>query len=145
MLLAIGNDLKGDDSAGMIVGKLVQGMCASWKVYLGGTSPEAFVFKIAEEKPDVLVIVDATIMGKSPGEYFLIPLERVAKEIMLSTHRIPTRFLIEILKESCKEIYFIGIQPKTLNFGPPSREVLKACKEIASIICEDKYNAIKTL
>jgi len=101
VLLAIGNDLKGDDSAGMLVGRLVMNMCKSWKVYLGGTTPESYVFKISEEKPDVLVIVDATIMGKAPGKYFLIPLERVSREIMLSTHRIPTRLIVELLTEPC--------------------------------------------
>ena len=145
VLLAIGNDLKGDDSAGMLVGRLVMNMCKSWKVYLGGITPESYVFKISEEKPDVLVIVDATIMGKAPGEYFLIPLERVSREIMLSTHRIPTRLIVELLRESCGEIYFIGIQPKTIDFGPPSRDVIKACKEVAKIICEDRYKEIKML
>ncbi|MCD6503420.1 MAG: hydrogenase 3 maturation endopeptidase HyCI [Euryarchaeota archaeon] len=144
VLLAIGNELKGDDSAGMLVGRLVRSMCgSSWKVYLAGTTPESYVFKIAKEKPDVLLIVDATIMGKPPGEYFLIPLEKVSEEIMLSTHRIPTKLIINILTESCKEIYFVGVQPKTLEFGPPSKEVVNACKRLARIICEDKYLEIK--
>lgn len=145
ILLALGNELRGDDSAGMLIGQLVKEKCPSWIVYLAGTTPESYVLKISEERPDILVIVDATMMNKRPGEFYLIPLERVAEELMLSTHRIPTRIILELLQKSCKKIHFIGVQPKNLDFGPPSKEVIEACKKIANIICEDKLDEIPWL
>jgi len=146
MLLAIGNELKGDDSAGIIVGRFVQGMCESeWIVFIAGMNPEAYIFKIIKEKPDLLVIVDATLMNKKPGEFYIVPLEKVAKELMVSTHRIPMDILISLLKEHCKRIYFIGVQPKTLEFGEPSKEIIKSCQKIAKIICEGRLDKIEVL
>jgi len=146
ILLAIGNELKGDDGAGMIVGRLVQSMCGNnWIIYMAGMSPESYIFKIIKEKPDVLVIVDATLMNKKPGDYYLVPLDKVAKEVMISTHRIPMDIIIKLLKENCGKIYFIGIQPKTLDFGDPSEEVLISCKKVAKLICEEEFDKIEFL
>lgn len=146
ILLAIGNELKGDDAAGMIVGRLVENMCKSrWTIFKGGMSPESYIFKIIKEKPDLLVIVDATLMGKNPGEYYLVPLNKVAKELMISTHRIPMDIIIKLLEKNCGKIYFIGIQPKTLDFGEPSEEVINTCKKIAEIICREEFDKISPL
>jgi len=146
ILLAIGNELKGDDGAGIIVGKYVQDMCENeWIVYIAGMSPEAYIFKIIKEKPDLLVIVDATLMNKKPGEFYIVPLEKVAKELMISTHRIPMDILISLLKENCKRIYFIGVQPKILEFGEPTKEIIDSCQKIAKILCEGGLDKIEVL
>jgi len=139
-LLGIGSELRADDASGMLVAqRLEKDLCAdkNFKCFLGGASPENFTGAIKGFKPQHLLIIDSADLGKKPGTVQLINEEDIAG-VSFSTHRLPTKILVDYLKTSMKcEFVFIGIQPKTLKFGESvSKEVLKAVDLISDSIQE---------
>ncbi len=146
VLLGIGNELLGDDSIGPWIAKKINGK-NNWIGINAGTAPENFLSLIKREKPDLLVIVDATEMGLSPGEIRLIPREKIPKLTYFSTHTLSLAFLIETLESDVGKILFIGIQPKAIALGCPiSEEVVLSAKRLLGILTqEEDLNEITSL
>jgi len=133
LLLGIGNRLKMDDSAGSI---LAERLAASDYLSLdGGICPESYSGVIKREKPDLLIIVDATLMGLSPGEFRRIPGHKISTDSFMDTHSLSPAYFMEYIREYAQEIMFIGIEPKRVDFGEQmSSEVLVALDKLEEII-----------
>lgn len=118
-----------------------------WVGLDGGTAPENFTSLIRKEKPDLLVIVDATDMGLPPGEIRIIPEEKLPKLTYFSTHTLSLGFLIESLKGDIPNILFIGVQPKVVALGCTlSEEILTSAKRLLDLLISDKaFNGITSL
>ena len=71
VLMGIGNELKGDDGIGNVIAR--EFSAPGWKAIACETVPENFTSVIRRERPELLVIVDATDMGLNPGEIRIIP------------------------------------------------------------------------
>lgn len=132
VVVGIGNTLRGDDGLGPALIAGLEGKCRA--VCLdAGVAPENYLGKIAGEKPDTILIVDALYLGRSPGEYEVLKKDEIAKS-GLSTHDISPQMLIEYLqKETSADIYLLGVQPKNVGFGQEmSDEVKRTLEEISS-------------
>jgi hydrogenase 3 maturation protease len=114
ILLGIGNPLNGDDGAGTYVAE--QFRKDSWIPLSCGTAPENFTGIIRRTHPDCLVLVDAAAMGLFPGEYRVIPRQRIA-DVSMGTHQLPLSMLIDFLSDSAGQIILIGIQPERVAAG----------------------------
>ena len=119
-LLCVGNSMMGDDGAGPRLAEL----CATaplpgWTVVDGGAVPENDIGYLREQRPDHLVIVDATDMGLAPGEMRLIDESDIADMFIMTTHTLPLTFLIQQLREAIPHITFVGIQPDVVAFYAP--------------------------
>ena len=119
-LLCVGNSMMGDDGAGPRLAEL----CAAaplpgWTVVDGGAAPENDIGYLREQRPDHLVIVDATDMGLAPGEMRLIDESDIADMFVMTTHTLPLSFLIQQLREAIPHITFVGIQPDVVAFYYP--------------------------
>jgi len=135
VVLGIGNELKGDDAAGILVARALAKSGASKIVALEGhTAPEAMVGKIEKLKPSHVLIVDAAELGLRPGEWTLVP-EAEVDGGFTSTHHIPLTTIAKRLREVCGcEVAFLGIQCGTREVGaPPSAKVRAAVAEICVI------------
>jgi len=114
ILLGIGNPLNGDDGAGIYVAG--QFRKDGWLSLSCGTAPENFTGTIRRAHPDCLVLVDAAGMGLSPGEYRVIPRDRIA-DVSMGTHQLPVSMLIDFLSDCAGQIIFIGIHPGQVANG----------------------------
>lgn len=141
--MCVGNNLRGDDGIGGYIAKNFREK--NWLSLNCGTAPENFTSIIRRNKPENLVIVDASDMGLKPGEFRIVSEEKI-ESIGLNTHSMPLSFLIDYLKNSADKIIFIGIQPKTINDSENiSMELKKSVKEIIKILKEEKFEEIKKL
>jgi hydrogenase 3 maturation protease len=122
VILAVGNKLKGDDSAGLLCAeelkKLMRGKaCSRLKIILGLETPENYTGEIRKFNPDLVLILDAAQGQYEPGTVFIVGKDQI-KDDSVSTHKISLALLISYLEETigCKVIV-LGIQPLNLRFG----------------------------
>ena len=141
--MGIGNELRGDDAVGIYVARNFRK--EGWHVIEAGQVPEDFTSEIKRLRPELLVLVDAALMGLEPGEVRIVPVEKIPK-VAFSTHGMPLSFFIEFLSDSVSEIILIGIQPKTLEFGASlTNEVKKSANKLLSLLKSGKFKNIEIL
>jgi len=114
ILLGIGNPLNGDDGVGIYVAERFRK--DDWISLACGTAPENFTGIIRKTRPSCLVLVDAAAMGISPGEYRIIPRDKI-EDVSIGTHQLPLSFLIDFLSDTASRIILIGIQPERSGTG----------------------------
>jgi len=114
ILLGIGNPLNGDDGVGIYVARRFKK--DDWISLACGTAPENFTGIIRKTRPSCLVLVDAAAMGISPGEYRIIPRDKI-EDVSIGTHQLPLSFLIDFLSDTASRIILIGIQPERAGTG----------------------------
>jgi hydrogenase 3 maturation protease len=62
------------------------------------------------------VLVDAAAMGISPGEYRIIPRNKI-EDASMGTHQLPLSLFIDFLSDTAIRIILIGIQPERAGTG----------------------------
>ncbi len=143
VLMGIGNEMKGDDGIGNFIARKFS--APRWESIPCETVPENFTSVIKKEKPELLVIVDATEMGLDPGEIKRIPKEKLNSE-MVGTHGMPLKHMVSYLEESAGKVIFIGIQPGDMVIGNEmSDAVAKAGKIVMKILQNGKIREIESL
>ncbi|MBW2965127.1 hydrogenase maturation peptidase HycI, partial [Candidatus Woesearchaeota archaeon] len=143
ILLGVGNTMRGDDGIGSYIAERFS--ADGWKVIDSGMVPENFTSVIRRAAPKTVVIVDSAEMNLKPGEYRLIPKEKIAK-LHMTTHAMPLSVLIGFIEEFVKEVLFIGIQPKEIKMGDDiTDELKKAAEELISILKKKEFADIKAL
>jgi len=87
------------------------------RVVDAGHTPENIIDQVIGFKPPRIIILDAADFGGSPGEVRVIP-EEAIPETTLSTHMVPMNVVSRLIVEDTgAEVFFIGIQPRTVAFG----------------------------
>ncbi len=133
VVVGIGNPLRGDDGFGPA---FIQGLKSkvSFLCIDAGSAPENYLGKIANAKPDTVLIVDAVHLDMAPGEYILMKKSDILK-CGFSTHDLSPHMFIDFLeKETGANIYLLGVQPKSLSFGESMSEpVDKALAELLGL------------
>ncbi|WP_409200889.1 hydrogenase maturation peptidase HycI [Methanobrevibacter sp. DSM 116169] len=116
--MGVGNSLKSDDGLGpYIIEKLGDLTSNNLVLINGSTAPENFTGLIKRENPSHIIIIDATLMDKTPGHIQTFH-EDDFKNVNMSTHAMSLSYLIKYLKQySDFKILFIGIQPENLDFS----------------------------
>ncbi|TFH11830.1 MAG: hydrogenase 3 maturation endopeptidase HyCI [Candidatus Atribacteria bacterium] len=114
MLLGVGNRLSHDDGVGPFVAQSLAD--SDWIAMDCGTALENASGIVSREKPDLLIIVDAAVMGEEPGTTLRLPIQ--ANDRMLaSTHGLPLTFVMDRISASAVKMILIGIEPLDLTFG----------------------------
>jgi len=136
-VVAMGNEISGDDAVGVLIGEeLLKSESIKADIYIAYQSPEAYLMKLLNEDYSHVIFIDAIDAGKKPGEIYLVNPNEIINE-KLSTHRFPLKLLLEILKQSNKEIIFIGIQIERRGIGLDlSREVLESKNKLLNTLRE---------
>jgi hydrogenase 3 maturation protease len=120
VVLTVGNTMMGDDAAGpMLAALLGDAPAPGWDVVDGGSAPENVVHRVRALAPDRVLVVDATDMDLAPGEIRLVDDRFIADNFIMTTHDMPVSFLISALRESVRDVRFLGIQPAVVAFGYP--------------------------
>ncbi len=140
VIMGVGNPLKGDDAAGLlIVEQVMKNVPAKARpgvrIFRTYDVPENYTGKIRKFKPARILIIDAALAGLKPGDVFILEKEKIAIE-EISSHKIPLMVLISYLEQStgCK-VTVLGIQAKDLSFGAPITPIVKtAVKTVADFL-----------
>src|SRR5512147_1394215 len=113
-ILGIGNELSGDDGAGVrVVRELAARLPATPGVLLidGGVAPENFTGPLRRFQPDLVLEIDAALLDEPPGTTRAIDW-READGLSASTHTLPPSVLASYLVSELKcDVRLIGIQP----------------------------------
>jgi hydrogenase 3 maturation protease len=134
-VLGVGNDMNGDDGAGVhVVRALSTRMAATPGLLLidGGTAPENFTGPLRRFRPDLVVEIDAAHQDRPPGTLAWIDW-RDADGMSASTHTLPPSVLASYLTTDlgCR-VALIGVQPASLEMGRGlSPEVAAAVERLA--------------
>ncbi|WP_431222869.1 hydrogenase maturation peptidase HycI [Serratia sp. L9] len=123
VILAVGNNMMGDDGAGPRLAELMeQDPIDGWIAINGGSAPENVAHQVRALQPHKVVVVDATDMGLAPGEIRIVDPDDIAEMFIMSTHNMPLNFLIDQLREDIEDVVFLGIQPDLVAFYFPITE-----------------------
>jgi len=133
VVLTMGNELRGDDRAGLFFGELLRSF-STVPVFEGGDAPESITGKIRRARPDSVLIVDALDFGGQPGEMKCIFSDELSNN-GASTHA-SLKLLVSYLEMTTgAHVYVLGIQPKTLELGADlSPEVSESIRDRISAI-----------
>jgi len=130
VVFTVGNEMMGDDAAGLLLARRLQAApLPGWETLHGGAAPENYLHQVRELAPRRVVIVDAADMDLEPGAFRRISPEEIADPFLLTTHTLPLTFLIEALQEFVPQVELIGIQPELIAFGLPASPAVKTAVE----------------
>jgi len=143
MLMGLGNRWRGDDGVGCFIAENFQS--DDWYVLDCGTAPEHFISIVEKNRPRYLVIVDTAQMNLKPGEFRVIPPEKI-DEFSLTTHNISLSLLISYLEGCVEEIFVIGIQPSKIeDSNRMSKKVYQSATRIMAILKDKKIGEVRKL
>lgn len=153
-VLGMGNELKGDDIAGVLASRLLKIRLRQSEILtserLGldyvdngpailvieaGLAPENFSGTLRRFKPDWVLVIDAAQMGLPAGSTQSLEWQDVTG-FSGSTHILPPSVMAEFLiNELGCNLMFIGIQPASTEFDAPiSRSVALAVRQVTKEI-----------
>jgi hydrogenase 3 maturation protease len=125
-VIGIGNRLWGDDAAGP---ELLKRLKEEWEVQEprlnsqgqrffidAGESPEDWLIRIVDLKPDVILVIDAIDLQAKPGSIAILESEALPEAFCCSTHRLPLRTLLHLWERNGSKTLVLGIQPKDVIF-----------------------------
>jgi hydrogenase 3 maturation protease len=142
--MCIGNRDGGDDAVGPYISDILKKEnLDTMQVIDAGTTPENFTGKVKEYKPENLIIIDAIEMNLKPGEIRIVPKEKIGV-MHISTHGIPISVLIGYLERYVRNIFLIGIQPKTMS-GPISKDLIESALKLTNTIRKKELKKVKKL
>ncbi len=140
--MGIGSDLRGDDSAGLMVARALLNderfASASHLLIIdGGPAPENHTGKIRAFQPELVLFIDAAQMDESPGTIQWIPLDAI-DGMSASSHSLPLSMLAHYLTlEIGCEVVVLGIQPQQNEINAKlSAPIRAAVDEILAEISE---------
>lgn len=135
-ILGMGNELDGDDAAGIMVVRRLQTLLAGRKDVLvidGGNAPESYTGKLRPFGADFVLLVDGADMGAAPGTVAWLDWEDTCG-LSGSTHTLPLHVLARYLTmEFGCQVALMGIQIQHLNMtlgDPLSPPVAAAVDEV---------------
>jgi hydrogenase 3 maturation protease len=145
-ILGVGNELNGDDAAGMLIARGLReavrnpawaGNTDHLLIIEAGPAPESFSGPLRRFRPDLVLLVDAAELGLPPGSAAWIDWTE-ADAAAASTHTLsPSLFAQFLIEELGCRVAMIGIQPEHLDFDRPvSEKVGRAVKKVTAVLKE---------
>lgn len=137
VVAGIGNPIRRDDFVGVRIIQKLRGKVPD-NVFLieCETVPESFLQPIVEFNPTHVLLIDAAILGLSPGEARLMDPARITDFPAISTHILPLRIFCDYITAMTKaKIALLLIEPKNVEFGEGlTPEVQAGAEKIANIL-----------
>jgi len=134
-VLAVGNIVRGDDAAGIIVGNNIRNLVPA-DVYICEMMPENYLLRILSGGYTHAIIIDAAVANKPPGEIFFIDRNEI-EEMAITTHAFPLSFTVDFLEGNGIKTIVIGIQPKNTELSEEiTSEVAEGVKKLSEALIE---------
>ncbi|MHC4525158.1 MAG: hydrogenase 3 maturation endopeptidase HyCI [Planctomycetota bacterium] len=140
LLVGVGNSLKADDGIGPDICSRLKEVIPD-NVIDTGTVPENYIQVIIKKAPKVILFIDATDFGAPAGTIKIFDPSQLSSG-GITTHTLSPRLLADMIAQNIPvTIYFIGIQPKSVEIGCPiswevdlaKKELLKTFKDLFSL------------
>jgi hydrogenase 3 maturation protease len=138
--VGIGQELRGDDAAGILLVRHLQAHPPAARpsapfLFEAGSLPEASAGPLRRFGPDRVIFFDAADMGEAPGSVRWIDPARL-EGTPLATHTFPMGgFSAYLESELGCRVAILGIQPECIDFDAPVSDcVRQAMDEIAAVI-----------
>jgi hydrogenase 3 maturation protease len=136
--MGVGNELNGDDAAGMAVVRAAKRSLGTVDTVLwieAGPTPESFSGPVCRYKPDLLLVIDAARLELRPGQIAWIQLEEI-DGVSAFTHGLPLSLLAGyIMAETGCQFGMLGIQVEQTELGRPiSVPVIRAVKRVTEAL-----------
>jgi hydrogenase 3 maturation protease len=118
-IAGIGNPIRSDDYVGLKIVEALQGKVGSSVCLLEcETVPESYLLDIEKFNPSHVLLIDATVLGRKPGEASLVELDEVPAFSAVSSHVMPLRLFCEYIKKATTaKVGLLLIEPKSLEFA----------------------------
>lgn len=130
LFIGIGNLLRQDDGIGVYISQRIN-ESASVKVITVEVSIENYIGKINSVDYDTLILIDCADIGKQPGAYEILPVDRI-KDMTFNTHNISLKRISEFFRN---DVVVLAIQPEKVDFGEDLSYLVKeAGNKIIDII-----------
>jgi hydrogenase 3 maturation protease len=102
-----------------------------------GEVPESYFSRILDTRADTIAVIDAADFGAAPGDVAILEMEDIASR-SASTHQMPLGLFFRFIKEnSHAEMFALGIQPASIEFGEPmSPEVAASVNALVELFVE---------
>ena len=150
LVLGCGNILFGDDGFGPAVvdylndHRRVPSFAAALDI---GTGVRELLFNIivSEQRPELIVVIDALDCGRKPGDIFLASIEEIPKNKIndFSLHLMPTLNMLKELRDLCNvEVVIVAAQPKYIPETPEdglSKEITGAVEKAVCYISDNYF------
>ncbi len=129
-VVGIGNELRGDDAAGLEVvrrlKKRLKGHPEQLLLIEAGPVPENFTGPLRRFQPEMVLLVDAALMGEEPGALRHLDWKEAAG-FPSSSHTLPLEtFAAYLVGELGCEVRLLGLQPGGDELGAPISEAMDA-------------------
>ncbi|MEN6523411.1 MAG: hydrogenase maturation protease [Anaerolineaceae bacterium] len=139
VILGIGNELRGDDAAGVLVARKLKRKFNNRTDILcieGAEAPENFTSVIRRFAPDFVILVDAGALGLETGSIRWLSTEDISGG--MGTHGLSLAdFSLYLQHETGCQTGFLVIQARTNNFGDPiNLTVKKAIQRVVFALSE---------
>jgi hydrogenase maturation protease HycI len=137
LFITIGNTLRADDGVGPYIAEKLYEADIQADIIDAGQRPENVIDEAVALNPTKIIIIDAANFGGAIGEARIIPEDKISAST-LSTHTFPIPVISSIIREDTgSDIFFIGIQPDSMQLGEAMNDkVIATANEIITIIKE---------
>ena len=116
VVVGVGSELRGDDAAGLLLAERLEGKTRA-VVFVGGDVPENYAVRVADQRPEVVLLLDAAAMDLSPGSVRLLRAEEIPP-VPGVTHRPSLEMFAAFVRLDCgADTYLLGIQPDVERLG----------------------------
>jgi len=134
LVVGIGNELRGDDAAGLAVARLVAEREAC-PVIIAEDVPENYLGPMQQAGADTVIFCDAVDLGAQPGAIAVLDIEELAGA-SVSTHNASLRLVARCLRAGgVQRVLVAAVQPRSLHWGAElSDEVRKATVALADML-----------
>ncbi|TAN40957.1 MAG: hydrogenase 3 maturation endopeptidase HyCI [Nitrospirae bacterium] len=130
LVITVGNGLRSDDGAGPYIAAKAAEPHPGVALLDAGDKPENVLDKAVSFKPARTIIIDAADFGGQPGDIRLLPEDAIPSNT-LTTHTFPLPVVAKMIAEDTgSEIFFIGIQPKSMAFGEGLSDEVRAAADL---------------
>jgi hydrogenase 3 maturation protease len=136
LVMGVGNPLRRDDGVGLEVVRRMRGRVGGEVELLECEGvAENYLEEVERLAPTHLLLVDAALLGKRPGEARLVTSEELPVETV-STHLLPLRIFCEYVRETVgAEVALLCVQPKDTDFGEGmTGELVEAAERLAETL-----------
>lgn len=140
-VLGIGNELNGDDSAGVWIARKLKSAISGRPNFLVldcGTIPENASGPLRRFRPDLVLMVDAADLGEEPGFISLLD-PQATRGFSASSHSLPLSVFSGFLRNEFNcDVVLCCIQPLSLEFDHGlSKPVEKASDAIVEVLSSE--------
>jgi hydrogenase 3 maturation protease len=136
-VVGVGQELNGDDGAGLAVARALGSRLGSqdWLLIVeAGSAPENQTGRLRAFGPDLVLFVDAAQMGAAPGTVRLLPWQATTG-LSASTHTLPLHILARFLTHDLGcDVALLGLQPHQNRVDAPLSD---AMREVVDRVVDD--------